>query len=71
MNLLKLRGKIAENDMTLEEFATAIGIDYSTLYRKMKNNGDTFSIKEANNIVEVLKLKQEEALSIFFVNHVA
>lgn len=71
MNLLKLKGKIAENDMTLKEFALAIGIDYSTLYRKMKNDGDTFLIKEANVIVEVLNLSQEDALNIFFTNNVA
>lgn len=71
VNLLKLKGRIAENDMTLEEFADAIDIDSSTLWRKMKSNGDTFSIAEANKAVEVLKLSRNDAMDIFFAGVVA
>lgn len=71
VNVNKLKGKIVENGLTINEVADMIGIDRSTLYRKIGNNCDTLSIKEANKIVEVLKLTCEEAVSIFFASNVA
>lgn len=71
VNILKLKGRIAENDMTLEEFAEAINIDNSTLWRKMKSNGDNFTIAEANRAVEVLNLSKNDAMDIFFAGIVA
>ena len=40
----KLKGKIAENEMTLGEFAKALGINQSTLYRKMHSGAIGFTI---------------------------
>lgn len=70
-NIMKLKGKIVENGMTMEDLADALKMDYSTLYRKMKSDGLSFSIKEANDIVNVLKLTGDEAMNIFFSNLVA
>ncbi|AUJ26587.1 helix-turn-helix domain-containing protein [Virgibacillus dokdonensis] len=66
MNVNKLKGKIVENEMNIRELAEKIGVDRSTLYRKLNNKGDTLSIKEANRIVYVLNLTKEEATAIFF-----
>jgi len=71
INVNKLKGKIVENGMTISELAKRIGIDRSTLYRKLNNNGETFTIKEANLICRELKLTSEEATAIFFTKEIA
>lgn len=70
VNVSKLKGKIVERNTTQEELATTIGIDKSTFYRKMKQNGN-FSIKEVNLIVSALNLSKDEAMTIFFSETVA
>ena len=70
VNVLKLKGKIIERNTTQEALAKDIGIDKSTFYRKMKQNG-SFSIQEVNLIVSSLGLSKDEALSIFFSETVA
>lgn len=60
----KLRGKIVEKGFSQQELAQSIGIDRSTFYRKMKNNGD-FSIGEVAEIAKVMQLTNEEAIEIF------
>ena len=64
VNVSKLKGKIIERNTTQEALAKDIGIDKSTFYRKMKQNG-SFSIQEVNLIVSSLGLSKDEALSIF------
>lgn len=71
VNINKLKGKIVERGMNISKLATKIDIDKSTLYRKIKNNGDDISIKEANLIVEALDLTIDEANAIFFNQFVA
>lgn len=68
-NIAKLKGKIAEKEMNQSQFAKAIGISRATISRKLQT-GD-FTIKEAERIVEVLNLNQEEAIDIFFSSIVA
>lgn len=70
VDVSKLKGKIVERNTTQEELANKIGIDKSTFYRKMKQNGN-FSIKEVNLIVSALNLSKDEAMSIFFSDTVA
>lgn len=70
VDISKLKGKIVERNTTQEELANKIGIDKSTFYRKMKQNGN-FSIKEVNLIVSTLNLSKDEAMSIFFSDIVA
>ena len=70
VDVSKLKGKIVERNTTQEELANKIGIDKSTFYRKMKQNGN-FSIKEVNLIVSALNLSKDEAMSIFFSEIVA
>jgi DNA-binding Xre family transcriptional regulator len=71
VNINKLKGKIVEKELSVEKLAEKIGIDRSTLYRKMSNNGETFTIKEANLICKVLELNIQEASNIFFNQNVA
>ena len=65
MKILKLRGKIVENGLKMETLADKIGVDKSTLYRKLKE-GEKFTIGDARKIKEALNLTNEEASEIFF-----
>ena len=64
VDVAKLRGKIVEKGFTVETLATAIGIDRSTLYRKL-DTIEKFTIGEARKIKEVLGLTNAEATQIF------
>ena len=67
ININKLRGKIVESGLTVAELAQKIGIDRSTLYRKLSNDGDTMLVKDANAIVAALNLSADDAVSIFLI----
>lgn len=71
INVNKLKGKIVENGLKVGELALKIGIDRSTFYRKLKNQGDSFTVREVNLICKELKLTKDEAMEIFFTNYVA
>lgn len=51
--------------MTKAKLAKTIGIDESTLSRKIKNNGN-FSRDEIKNISIALQLTKDEIINIFF-----
>jgi predicted transcriptional regulator len=70
-NINKLKGKIVENGLTVEKIAISIGVDKSTFYRKMKNEGKTFTIREAGIIARELSLTPDEVNAIFFTHTVA
>lgn len=71
VNISKLKGKIVENGLSIEKLADLIGINRSTLYRKLNHKGETFTIKEASLIAKTLKLTAEEVNFIFFDQIVA
>lgn len=61
----KLKGRIVERRTTQEAVADSIGIDRSTFYRKIKNEGATFTISEIHKLVEAIPLSKDEAVEIF------
>lgn len=65
-NVNKLRGKMVESGVTVKMLAERLGISRSSLYRKLKGDGGTLFIREANLIVEALSLTPDEATAIFF-----
>lgn len=65
MNVLKLKGKIVENGLTLTAFSEKIKIPYATLYRRLENEGADFTIGEVERIVSALNLSTNEAIDIF------
>lgn len=71
VNINKLKGKIVERGLTVEKLAEKIGVDRSTLYRKLAASGEPFTVKEANLICRALELDGQEAMAIFFSNYVA
>lgn len=64
MNINKLKGKIIEKGLNIEQTADLIGIDRSSLYRKM-NNFEKITIGEAQKLAKVLELTAVEAYDIF------
>lgn len=65
MNVAMLKKKITEKGGNVETLAEKIGIDRSTMYRKL--NGDvSITVAEANKIKDALDLTNDEARSIFF-----
>lgn len=69
-DVAKLRGKIMENGLNQEMLSKEVGMNRSTLNRKLKT-GEAFTIGEANRIAIVLKLTKDEAMAIFFTSVVA
>lgn len=65
VDVARLRGKIAEKGMTQEKLAHALGMDKSTLSRKMKSEALDFSVGEMHRIVEILEINRTEACEIF------
>ena len=65
MNTAKLRGKIVECGLRQEDVAKEIGIDASTMSRKLNSGGEMFTIGQMHKLADVLKLTSEEAADIF------
>lgn len=65
-----LKAKMVENGMTQEQLSQRLGIDRSTLNRKLKNI-DSFTVGEAKLLRNVLNLSSNEAVDIFFSQNVA
>lgn len=65
VNVNKLKGKIVEKGMNVETVAERIGVDRSSLYRKL-NNFEKITIGEARKLKDVLELSDAEASAIFF-----
>ena len=66
VDIQKLKGRIVEKSKNVNEVAKEIGIDKSTLYRKIKTNGSTLTIKEVTAIAECLELNYDDIKAIFF-----
>ena len=64
MKVNKLKGKIVEMGMNVEELADLIGIDRSSLYRKL-NNAERITIGEAMRMKDALRLDDSDAYDIF------
>ncbi len=71
VNINKLRGKIIACGLSVEELAEKVGINKSTLYRRLCRGGGAFTINEADKIASVLQLSAKELNEIFFAQYVA
>lgn len=64
MKLNKLKAKIVEKGMNVEALADAIGMERSTLYRKL-NKFEKITIGEAIKMKDALEMTDAEATDIF------
>ena len=65
LDILKLKGKLAENNLNMTSLSKKIGMSKNTLYRKIANNGETLNLGDIKNICKVLDLSFEDACTIF------
>lgn len=66
MNIPKLRGIMSEQMMTQRALAEMLDISLSTLHRKLKAGGGTFTLEELEKMKTALNLTDREAAEIFF-----
>ena len=71
VNINKLKGKIVEHGLNVEQIAVIVGVGRSTMYRKMDESGRNMTIKDASVISKALNLSADEVNSIFFDETVA
>lgn len=64
----KLKAQMIMAGVTQAELAAFLGINASTLYRKIRNDGD-FSREEISKIVEILHI--DDPQDIFFARELA
>ncbi len=69
-NRNKLRGKMAEKEISVEKMAYKIGINPVTLYRKTVGESE-FTRSEIQKITEILSLSMQEVKDIFFADELA
>ena len=62
----RIKIRMNEMDLTVKDVVNALGIDESTYYRKMANNGKTFSVEQAQKLSILLDLTKQEASEIFY-----
>lgn len=48
VNVNKLKAKMVELGMNVEELSSQVGIDRATFYRRLASNGEDFYVKEAD-----------------------
>ena len=65
INVEKIKNKMDEAGKSNEQMAKELSIDPSTFYRKMKSEGENFTVGQMHKIIEVLKLEPGEAATIF------
>ena len=67
VDILKLKAKLVERDITQQELSIKMGINPSTLNKKLNDaDGIFLSIKEVTNICNILNIESQEILTIFF-----
>lgn len=71
LNINRLKGKIVECGLTVEDVSKLSGMTAATFYRRLEKGGESFTIKEIKSISKVLQLSMEEINYIFFSQFVA
>ena len=65
VNIPMLRGRMMEKGYNVKTLASKIGIDRSTLYRKLQEHGITLTVGEMHKIIDALNLSEDEMACIF------
>ena len=65
MNIRKLKAAMVERGINTAQLADRIGVNRSTLYRRIATQGRGFTIGEAESIAAVLNLSPAESTAIF------
>jgi DNA-binding phage protein len=57
-------------EKTIDDIARELGVDKSTIYRKISSDGN-FTREEMNKLIPLLNLSNEEVKEIFFAEKLA
>ena len=71
VNLKKFKRILKQKNSSIQQVAEDLSVNKSTIYRKLQNNGESFTIKEINTIVNNLNLSKEDIINIFFALDIA
>ena len=71
MNVRKLKAAMVERGVNADELSDKIQMDRSTFYRRLSDDGETFTLREVESIRKALDLPYDLATSIFFGSDVA
>lgn len=66
IDVAALKRMIAEKNTTMEGMALFLGIDRSTLYRKLRDGGGGITVHDAHMIASFLGLSDHETIRIFW-----
>ena len=66
IDVQRLKETVAGRNTTLEAVAMILGIDRSTLYRKLKRGKTGLTVYDAQKIALFLGLSLDESLAIFW-----
>ena len=67
VNIGKLKGKIREKQMSIDDLAESINISRATLYRKLnESDGSKLTVGEVEGISKALDLSTSDINFIFF-----
>ncbi len=70
INISRLKETVILKNTTMESLAYDMGVDRSTLYRKLKKGSSGITLRDAMNIAKSLNLSEAETDSIFGGYHV-
>ena len=62
----RLKAKVAEKNTTMEAIANLAGMDRSTLYRKLRDNGEKLTLGDMARICDVLRLSPRDCVDLFW-----
>lgn len=65
VNIERLKRKMKDEDISVEQLAVRLGVSASTIYRKFLSDGKAFTIGEMHKIMEALCLSEADVKEIF------
>ncbi len=71
IDILMLKNTVVNRNTTLEALAFELGIDRSTLYRRLKKGSSGITLRDARTISRCLDLSDSEKNVIFGGQHVS
>jgi len=71
VDIKKLKAAIVEKGFTIGEVASAVNLSQATLYRRLRGDGGSFSLRDVAKISAFLGLNTERINEIFFADEVA
>ena len=66
MNVEALKKCIRNRQKSIDSVARDMGVNRSTIYRKLQRQGESFTVEEVKKLTESLNLTEKEATDIFF-----